>query len=176
MLWALWSSVCRWNFLPFQLPWIKVAHLLFYLAWIKKKQLQYKAHIWVGKAVPSPNKLQRLQDVRSLFSIISHWIAHRKERHSFCAEMPVSNDTWDFYVVALQRMPKELEHEGENGHFSLIICLWHAWRAILSLQHFIRFLNFPLLRNPALSPALQLTETSWVRHILILTTAGLLLY
>lgn len=46
-----------------------------------------------------------------------------ERRATFCAEMPVSNDTWDFYVVALQRMPKELEHEGENGHFSLIICL-----------------------------------------------------
>lgn len=62
-------------------------------------------------------------------------------------------------VEALQRMPKELEHECENGHFSLIICLWYAWKVILSLQHFIWFLNFPFLRNLHFAQ-----PCSWQRH------------
>lgn len=38
-----------------------------------KKQLQWEAHIGMGKTVPSPSEFQRLQDVSSLFPIISHW-------------------------------------------------------------------------------------------------------
>lgn len=96
MVWALWSSVWWWNF------WRMVSHpfnyhekrlLTCFSSWPElKKQL----HVWMGETVPSPSKFQRSQDVSSQFSIISHWIAPWGESHSFSAEVPVSNDTWDF--------------------------------------------------------------------------------
>lgn len=163
MVWALWSSAWRWNF------WRMVSHpfnshekRLFacFSSWPElKRQLQCKAHIWMVKVLPVPVNSKGYR-VSAVYFPSFHTELLTEGRATHSVQKCQCQMKLGISVEALQRMPKELEHECESGRFSLITCLWHAWRVILSLQHFIRFLNFPFLRNPARSPALQLPETS----------------
>lgn len=88
-----------------------------------KKQLQYKAHLWMGKTVPQSQQNSRGYRMSAVDFPSFHTELLTKGRATLSVQKCLCQMILGISVEALQRMPKELEHECENGHFSLIICL-----------------------------------------------------
>lgn len=133
---------------PFQLPEKRL--FTCFSSWFElKKQLQCKAHVEISKTAPVNSRGYRMSAV------------YFPSFHNELLTEGRATLSLKWYLGFLWKHFRGCLRSVKMAFFSLIICLWHAWRVIFTLQHFIRFLNFPFLRNPALiAQPWQLTETS----------------